>query len=86
MNVVADADLAGDHRPVAHAAGAGNAGKGHQNHVFADIAVVADVDEVIDLGSPADSGFLSAPRSMVELAPISTSSSITSVPCCGNCV
>ena len=28
----------------------------------------------------------SAPRSIVELAPISTSSSITSVPCCGNCV
>ena len=28
----------------------------------------------------------SAPRSTVEFAPISTSSSITSVPCCGNCV
>ena len=29
---------------------------------------------------------LSAPRSMVELAPISTSSSMSSVPCCGNWV
>ena len=84
MRVVANAHLARNHRALAHCGGAGDAGAHDQDHVFADVAVVAHMHQVVDLGPAAECGFAaSAPRSMVELAPISTSSSISSVPCCG---
>ena len=54
MRVVADAHLAGEHRAVAHRAGAADAHPRDQNHVFANLAVVADVDQVIHLGSAAN--------------------------------
>ncbi len=38
-------------------AGAGDAGERDENHVFADVAVVADVDEVVEFCAAADASF-----------------------------
>ena len=44
--------------PLPTVRGAGDAGERDEDDVFADVAVVADVDEVVDLGSAADAGLL----------------------------
>jgi hypothetical protein len=56
---------------------AGHADAAGHRRVRADMAVVADLDLVIQLDAVFDDGIGQAPRSMVVLAPISTSSPIT---------
>ena len=53
---------------------------------FSPMSQFAPCAPVIDLRSPPNACFSQRPAINVEFAPISTSSSITSVPCCGNCV
>ena len=53
MRVVANAHLPGKHRPFAHGAGPRDARPHHEDNVLADIAVVADVNEVIYLRAAA---------------------------------
>src|SRR5262249_20656193 len=54
VDVVRDADLAGTHHVIARAAGAGDAHLADEQVVLADLAVVADLHEVVDLGAGAD--------------------------------
>src|SRR5579872_2835370 len=54
--VVADSHLARENRAVAYFARAGDSSERDQNDVFADIAVVADMDEIIDLCAAANTG------------------------------
>ena len=51
VHVIGDAHLPRHHRAIAHAGGAGDAHLGHQDHVLADVAVVPDLDQVVDLGA-----------------------------------
>ena len=57
LHVVADADLAGQNSALADRARAGDAGERDQDRVFADVAVVADVDEVVEFCAAADASF-----------------------------
>ncbi len=57
MHMLADADLAGDDRAIADGTGAGDAGEGDENDVFSDVAVVADMNEVVDFCAAADACF-----------------------------
>ena len=52
--MVADAHLPSNHRAVAHRARARDARPRHENHVLADVAVVAHVHQVVELRSAAD--------------------------------
>src|SRR5260370_821837 len=55
--MIANADLPRDYRAFTYGAGTGDAGQCDQDDVFTDIAVMADVDEVVDLGAAANAGF-----------------------------
>ena len=57
MHVLADADLSGDDSTIADRTGAGDAGERDENHVFSDVAVVPDVNEVVDLSAAANASF-----------------------------
>ena len=62
---------------------AGDAALRHDHAMAADEDVVGDLHEVVDLGALADDRVRKAPRSTVELAPISTSSPMSTRPICG---
>ena len=47
--------------PLPTRAGAGDAGKRDQDHVFANVAVVADVNQVVDLDPAADARLAQRP-------------------------
>ena len=51
--------------------------------VRADAHVVGDLDLVVEFDAFVDHGVVEAPRSMVVLAPISTSSPMRTLPICG---
>ena len=51
-----------NHRAFAHCARAGDAGQRNQNYVFADVAVVPHVHQVVDLRAAADARFAPARR------------------------
>ena len=53
-DVVGDADLPGEEAVAAHARGPGNAGLGRRDGVLADLHVVADLDQVVELHAAAD--------------------------------
>ena len=56
--MVTDADLSADDGVIADDARSGDAGLSGDNHVVAYGAVVADVDEVVDLYATGDAGFV----------------------------
>jgi len=49
--VIGDAHLPGQHCSIAHPRRSGDPHLGDQDHVLADVAVVADLDQVVDLGA-----------------------------------
>ena len=55
-DVVGDTHLPRQHRPVADRARARNADLRHQDDVFSYIAVMADLNQVVDLAAPPDDG------------------------------
>src|SRR6478735_6346569 len=57
MHMLADADLAGDDRAIADGTGTGDAGEGDENDVFSDVAVMADMNEVVDFCATSDACF-----------------------------
>jgi hypothetical protein len=52
--VIGDCDLSGDHCSGADAAAAGDAGLGDHDHVLAELGVVRDLNQVVDLGAAAN--------------------------------
>src|SRR5712691_13327403 len=56
-DVVRDTNLARQHGPASYRAGARDADLRHQDDVLSHVAVVADLDEVVDLAAPPDPGF-----------------------------
>src|SRR5215469_1038892 len=57
MRVVADADLPGEKRSLADGTGTGDAGEGDEDDVFADVAVMTHVDQVVYFYAAADARF-----------------------------
>ena len=55
-NVVGDADLPGEEAVAAHARGSGNSGLRRGDGVLADLHVVSDLDQVVELHAAADDG------------------------------
>ena len=82
--MVADAYLAAEDGIVTNGARAGDAGLRGDDGIAPDLDIVANVHEVVDLGAASDMRLIERTAIDSELAPISTSSSMTSVPCCGN--
>ena len=61
--MVGNADLTGKHGISFDGDAAGEAGLSRDHHIFPDLAVVTDVDKIVDFRSPADAGY-------VERAPV----------------
>ena len=83
VDVIGHADLAGHDDVVPGRGRAGDADLADEQVVPADLAVVADLHQVVDLGAAPMRVAWKVPRSMVVPAPISTSSPISTVPSCG---
>ena len=86
-DVVADLDMIGNPNPaaqnhaIANHSAAGNTNSSAQHAILADDDVMADLHLIIDLGAVADTRVEAiVPRSMLVLAPISTSSPMITVP------
>jgi hypothetical protein len=83
VHVIGDPYLASDDHAIFYDRASGDTGLRRNDHVFANVYVVADVHQVIDFRAARMRVTSSAPRSIVELAPISTSSSISRRPIWG---
>src|SRR5262245_43595726 len=53
-NVIAKADLTSNHAVIFNCHAAADSGLGGDDHALADIAVVSDVNHVVEFGSPAN--------------------------------
>jgi len=80
--MVREADLAGGDDAAAEAGTSPRFRPGHDDRVLADLDVVADLNEIVDLGPRRMIVLPSMARSIVVFAPMSTSSSITTTPTC----
>src|SRR5438270_4407030 len=83
-HVVRDSDLPANDDIILYHCAAGETCLRRDHNVFADIDVVSHMHQVIDFVPRRMRVTSSAPRSTVEFAPISTSSSMISRPICGN--
>ena len=82
-HMIGDADLAAQQDEIAERHAAGDAHLAGHDAMTSDARVVPDLNEIINFGSLADDVSPSAPRSIVELAPISTRSWMMTLPNCG---
>jgi len=82
--MIADARLPSYRNSVAQHGATGDSRLRRNDRVLADLHVVGNLNEIVDLNALRDIGVLKGPTVDCRIQPISTSSPIATPPICGN--